>query len=170
MTTRIPCGVGLSLTLLGLCVCGCGRATLSGPPELRLGRDECGECGMLISEDRCSSALLVERDGRREHVLYDDIGCMLDAEAEGLDGEIVERFVHDHATKQWVTARSATLLLADPDALPTPMGSGIVAFASAVSAQEAQAAHGGALLAYEQLPAARRERETAGAVAGNMGD
>src|SRR5690606_35950302 len=109
---------------------GCSRGELSGPPELRVGRDECGECGVIISEDRCSSAILVERGGRREHVLFDDIGCMLDYE-RGRAGEFaaVDAFVHDHPTRAWVRAADAHFLFADRDLLPTPMGSGIVAYA-----------------------------------------
>ena len=45
-------GAGLAAASL---LAGCDRAPLSGPPELRLGRDECVECGMIINDDRCSS-------------------------------------------------------------------------------------------------------------------
>lgn len=135
----------------------CQQAVLSGPPELRLGRSECGECGMLISEDRCSSALLIDARGRREHVLYDDIGCMLDAERRGLDGAVVaERYVHDYGTRAWVEASAAHFVAADRDSLQTPMGSGLVAFASAGDAEASSRTHKGRVLDYTALAAYRR--------------
>ena len=135
----------------------CGGAPLSGPPELKLGRSECAECNMLISEDRCSCGLLVDDNGHREYLLYDDIGCMLDSERAGLDGRtVVERYVHDHTSKAWVVADQAAFVMVDPKALPTPMGSGIVAFASRANADAAAAKHAGKVLDYRALGEARR--------------
>ncbi len=135
----------------------CAREALTGPPALRLGRDECAECGMIISEDRSASAMLVERRGRREHLLYDDIGCMLDDERDGVaDAAILERHVRDHATREWVRADAATYVLAGPDALPTPMGSGIAAFATRARADEANATYAGHVIDFDALVAARK--------------
>lgn len=135
----------------------CGREPLSGPPELRLGRDECVECGMIINEDRCSSALLIEVEGRREHIAFDDIGCMLDYEFENKDTLIVvQGFVHDHATQAWASTDAAAFLFADRERIPTPMGSGIVAFADRSGAETAQAEFGGKIMDYAQLAPARR--------------
>ncbi len=135
----------------------CETQVLTGPPELRLGRSECGECGMLISEDRCSSALLIDSRGHRDHVLYDDIGCMLDAERRGLDGAVVaERYVHDFGTRAWVEAGTAHFVAADRDSLQTPMGSGLVAFARAEDAEDASRAHKGRVLGYAALAAFRK--------------
>lgn len=151
---RLAC-LGGALALLALA--GCDRAPLHGPPALRLGRDECRECGMIISEDRCCSALLLERAARREYALFDDLGCMLDAERAGLDGAaIVERHVHDHAGGGWLAAESAVYLLTTSDKLVTPMASGMIAFADRNAAHSAQAAHGGELLDYRALGEARR--------------
>lgn len=135
----------------------CQRTVLTGPPELRLGRSECGECGMLISEDRCSSALLIDSKGHREHVLYDDIGCMLDSERRGLDGAVVaERYVHDFDSRAWVQAGQAHFVAADRDSLQTPMGSGLVAFANAQDALATARAHKGQVLDYAALAAFRK--------------
>ena len=144
---------------------GCGRRELSGPPELRSGRDECAECGMLIHDDRAASAMLVERDRRREHLLFDDIGCMLDHERErGALWRPVEGFVHDHATREWVGSGAAVYLLTSGAALQTPMGSGIGAFAGRAGAEEAQGQFGGEIMDYRALAAARasgaRERRS----------
>lgn len=136
---------------------GCGREPLSGPPELRLGRDECAECGMIINEDRCSSALLIERDGFREHIAFDDIGCMLDYEFENRGVlVVVQGFVHDHSTQAWVSTDAASFLFAERERIPTPMGSGIIAFTDKAGAERAEQEFGGRILDYTQLAPARR--------------
>jgi copper chaperone NosL len=135
-------------------VAGCGRGDLTGPPELRLGRDQCAECGMLISDDRFAAAALVERRGVREHDLYDDIGCLLDHGRRGQDGgRVVERFVRDAGTREWIAAADAIFVLADPDRLRTPMGSGIAAYSSRARAEAARGQASGALLNFDSLSA-----------------
>lgn len=150
----------LALGVMGsaaLMVPCCRRAPLTGPPQLRLGRDECIECGMIINEDRCSSAFLIEREGLREYVMFDDIGCMLDYQHEqGADIRIVEGFVHDHGSRAWVSRDAAAFLFADRIKIPTPMGSGIVAFAGHAEAERAQAELGGQIMDYKSLIPARR--------------
>lgn len=143
-----------------LLVPACDREPLSGPPNLRLGRDECAECGMLINEDRCAAGLVVETppgSGRRTHLLYDDIGCLLDAELNrAAEFTIIERYFRDHAERTWVRAESAACVIAPPDKLPTPMGSGMVGFASPDAADSAASAAGGAKTDYAGLLETRR--------------
>lgn len=142
---------------LALFLGACSREPLTGPPVVRVGRDQCAECGMLISEDRFCSGMLVDDAGRRTYVLFDDVGCMLDLEREGLAGRsVLERYVRDHATKEWVKAESARFLLADPQAFPTPMGTGIASFASPDAAARAQSTYPGQVLDYPGLAAARQ--------------
>lgn len=147
----------IALLLALLCV-GCGRADLAGPPDMKLGRHECVECGMIIQEDRFSSAMLVNRSGRREHLLFDDACCMLDLErstAEPLG--VIARYVRDHPTREWIDADSAVFLFADRERLLTPMGSGIASFRERTDAERAQAEFGGELMDYPALVVARRE-------------
>lgn len=155
MTYRKFCvQAALSAMVLSM---GCDRAQLSGPPELRLGRTECAACGMLINEDRCSSAFLITERGRRDHLCFDDIGCMIDYEQEPDDGVlIIEGFVHDYDTRAWFPTSAAVFLLSDADALPTPMASGIVAFGARPPAEEALEEFGGQLMDYTELREARR--------------
>ncbi len=153
---------GLSVVLVAVCLLGgltpaCRRAELSGPPELRLGRAECGECGMLISEDRCSAAVLIERDGERMHLSFDDIGCLLEYEAQKTGDVIIERYVHDYASRGWVKAGDAIFLVGDKYALRTPMTSGIVAFSERGNAEEQRGRTGGEFMSYEQLVARAAE-------------
>lgn len=135
----------------------CGGDPLSGPPRLRLGREGCAECGMLVSEERSSAAMLIERRGRREYLFFDDIGCLLDHAHWNADTlHITSSFVHDHGTRAWVDASAATYLLSDPDRLPTPMASGIAAFEARAAAEKARAEFGGDLLDFGSLIPARR--------------
>lgn len=144
--------------VLGFLLNACGRAPLTGPPELRVGRDECIECGMLVAEDRFSAASLIEQDDERLYVFFDDVGCMLDYEHEkGERIRVLERYVHDHASKAWVAGLDAVFVFADHEKLHTPMGSGIAAFASRPPAQTLADAHAGTLHDFASLAKARRE-------------
>ncbi|MDI1290569.1 MAG: nitrous oxide reductase accessory protein NosL [bacterium] len=140
-----------------LVLAGCGRSELQGPPELRLGHDECAECGMMINEERCASAAIVEVAGQRRYAMFDDIGCMLDYEHDHRNElRTVDRFLHDHGTKAWIPASTAVVLYAEAGKLQTPMGSGIVAFADAAAAENARVTYGGKLFDYVGLVPARR--------------
>lgn len=140
----------------------CQSSVLTGPPSLKLGRDQCAECGMLVSDQRCAASLLVDSDGRREHLIYDDIGCMLDAEQKAASN-IVERHVRDYANDGWVVAQQAAFLLADPSTLPTPMGSGIVAFAVPASAEAEARKRGGVVVDFAALASTRVRARIPGA-------
>lgn len=157
-------------TMIGVCTAaavivtltGCGRPPLVGPPELRLGRDECADCGMLVSEDRCSAALLIERDGVREHAIFDDLGCLLDFENEPPEGVVViEAFARDYDTRQWVSAGHAHVLFADRTKLKTPMGFGIVACSARNNAERMQGLFGGEIVDWSGAKQKRREKHAA---------
>lgn len=112
---------------------GCESDALTGPPELRLGRDQCAECGMLINEDRCSSGAIVEQDGHREVLLFDDIGCQFDHERQPDAPKVIERWVHDYDTRAWVRGDLAHYLRTDQ--VRTPMNFGTIAFADSQTAR-----------------------------------
>lgn len=132
----------ITLAALALCaiawsLAGCGRGELTGPPQMRLGREECAACGMLINEDRCSCALLFERDRERLYAFFDDLGCMMNYEYEHAeDVRVLERYVRDYQSRAWRNADHAIFARADRDALHTPMGSGTVAFSTIESARQ----------------------------------
>lgn len=149
--------VAVAMTVIASMVPGCVRAPLSGPPQMRLGRHECAECGMLIDEDRCSSALLVDRPGERLYLFFDDLGCMLDhQEGEAADFSVVDQFVHDYGTREWIQAPHAVYLLAENAQVRTPMGSRMVAFAKPADAERLRDKAGGELLDLSALVVARR--------------
>ena len=149
-----PLGRGLFAASV-MIASGCGGPELSGPPELRLGRDECAECGMLIAEDRCAAALLVEVDRRREHRIFDDLCCLFDYRAKHADEAVIGAFVRDYGAGGWIGAPTAAYVLAEPDRQPTPMASGMVAFADPAAAAMRATDTEGRVLDYEALAAAR---------------
>lgn len=157
----MSCFTGRSLLFLALAFigpAGCQRDPLAGPPEIRLGSDECAECGMIINESRCSSALLIESEGEQRHLLFDDLGCMLDYEHEhGHEHATIDRFVRDYSADGWAQAERAFYLSADPDTLPTPMGSGLAAVGDADSAERLRSEVNGRIMTYAQAAAARRQ-------------
>ncbi len=139
----------------------CHRDDISGPPSLRLGLDLCIGCGMLIMEDQSSCSLLVTQDGDRTYLHFDDPGCLLDYRADNPSTAIVDQFVHDYHSRQWLTATNASYLVGVEKTLSTPMGSGIVAFASSTAANAQRTTSGGDVLKFEQLASIRRAwRET----------
>lgn len=142
------------LVLVSLSACG-GR-DLSGPPELRAGRDECAECGMIIADDRACAAVLVEVAGHREHRIFDDLGCLVDfMDARG-GGGVLEGWAVDHAGGEWLPLKGAHYLLADSRRLMTPMGSGFVAYADPAAAQSGATEFGGRVVSFDDLAGARR--------------
>lgn len=148
---------GLTAALAASLLTACDRSELAGPPTLRVGRDECAECGMLISEDRCACALLIARDDIREHLTFDDIGCLLDYKAHAPDNvQIVDAFVLDYESRAWIAAAKAYFVYADRERLHTPMASGIVALASEAAARATMDTFGGEVLTYQDVAPARR--------------
>lgn len=155
--TRHTSVVFLIAALCMTALTACRRAELSGPPTLRIGHDECAECGMLLSEDRCAGAMLVDTSSGRAHLVFDDIGCLLDyRDAEGHPAPI-EAFVKDYGDRTWLPAANAWFVVGGPDAPQTPMGSGIVAFGSKEAADAQKARSGGKVVDYAHLAAARLE-------------
>ncbi len=137
---------------------GCARTPDDGPPTIRLGRDECLECGMTIVEERSAAAMLVEVNRRRDGLLFDDIGCMLDAWDSRPELHVVRAFVHAYDGSGWVEAQRAHFVRADADRLRTPMGSGIGAFTTAEAARAAHGRTAGTLLDLAALRESRRAR------------
>ncbi len=140
--------VGLLLALLAP---GCHKDQVSGPPTLHLGRDECAHCGMIINEERFSCAIRAAD----APLVFDDIGCMLDYRAEHADLKLVDDFVHDYSTQQWLGAGHAAYVIASSGTVATPMGSGIVAFSTTEAANAQARTWNASPMEYSSLPAAR---------------
>lgn len=115
--------------IIGLMITACGGAEPAGPPELRLGLDECSYCRMIISEPRFAAA------GRRddgEEARFDDLGCLLHFRAER--GATRWTFwLQDATGGGWLAAEEAWI--AHDPATITPMGHGNLAFADPETAR-----------------------------------
>jgi copper chaperone NosL len=119
-------------TLAGLALAAvlaaCGRSKPGQPPVVRLGRDACARCGMVVSEARFGGGW-VEDDGRS--VVFDDDSELLAALAERPRAKDAA-YVRDAGDGRWLRFSAAVLIRID--GLPTPMGSGYAAFADAAEA------------------------------------
>ena len=112
--------LGASLAALGA---GCSRPT-PGPKALKLGRDVCEHCNMIISEQRYAAQTWDA--GRHRARLYDDVGCAVLAAANAgeLDDPKLLFWVADaKGGAGWIAAREASYR----DGFHTPMGHGYAA-------------------------------------------
>lgn len=140
----------LSLVVL-LAFGGCSKRVVEGPPVVKYGQDECALCGMIVNEDRFAAALLIEKDGARSYLHFDDIGDLIQYE-EKHHPAVVSRFVHDFNSRQWTVAEDATFVVSET--LHTPMGSGIVAFRNNTDATSKAAEANGKVKRWQELQAA----------------
>lgn len=116
-----------------------------GPEPVAYGRDVCAQCRMHISQPGFAGEIR-DRDGMLTK--YDDIGCMLRAMMRKHQ-EIPEAWVEDHGGGGFVPLLSATLVRLQNR--NTPMGHGLIAFATAAAADEFVRSHRGELLALEEI-------------------
>lgn len=96
------------------------------PAELDTANDTCAGCRMAVSDPQFASQLVAPGE---EPKFYDDIGCLAtwtNKKAPLPKGAMA--YVADHRTKEWVAASGA--LFVKCEAVATPMGSHILAFAS----------------------------------------
>jgi copper chaperone NosL len=110
------------MAALMLAACSTGAPA---PAEIRLGEDACAHCRMTIIS--LATAAQIVAPGA-EPLLFDELGCLRDSVADQpLDPDAMV-FVADHRTSEWIEARQATFTRTRA---PTPMGSGLLAHASA---------------------------------------
>ncbi len=137
-----------TLILVGVFTLGCQSGVqLDKPPDMRYGVDVCDQCRMIISEARFAAAY-VTREGETRR--FDDVGGMLLFHNERQE-EVAVFWVHDYETEEWLKADQAFFVMSD--ALTTPMGFGIVAFADKARAEELAAQTQGMVMTFEELVA-----------------
>lgn len=130
--------VAIALMLAGLVACA--RPSGPRPPDIAYGKDPCANCGMLINDPRFAAAY-VTRNGQAR--LFDDIGCMIDYYRDHPE-DVAAFYVRDFEGGEWIEADRAVLVLA-PD-VPTPMGYGLLAFATRDRAEAFARDHGGQVM------------------------
>lgn len=147
-------GTAAGWIVLAVAVASCDAPVGPAPPDVTLGESLCAECGMIIADGRFGAAEICAADGARETAVYDDMGCQLFAARTSPGRVALHRWVRDFETGAWLDARNAHFVYGS--SIPTPMASGIVAFASGSSAGRAVAASGGRILNFEELARAHR--------------
>jgi len=141
-----------AITLLfTLTACGGQASAEPEPPVIYYGEDVCEFCGMIVSEERYAAGHILA-DGR-QHV-FDDIGDMVQHYL-ATDEEVTAFFVHDHTSRTWIRAETATYTLSID--LPTPMLSGVAAFPSRDQAAGFAAELDGEILTFDELLTHYRE-------------
>lgn len=135
----------LVVALLASLAVACGATVAEGPPELRLGVDECSRCRMIVSEPATAA---VARGPGGEEARFDDLACLTGfVDERGTDGWQI--WVHTLDGDDWLEAERAHYLR-DPRRI-TPMGSGWVALARPPSDPPA------GLIAWSQLTGNSKE-------------
>lgn len=115
-----------SLFVFVVILAACGTDEIR-PVDLEVG-DMCSFCRMAISE-RPFAAELIDNDGEAHK--FDDIGCMLRyKEASGKPFQAT--FVTDYESRMWMRAEDAYFVRST--SIKTPMGSGLIAYATAAKA------------------------------------
>ncbi|MCU0249574.1 MAG: hypothetical protein MUE61_05160 [Vicinamibacterales bacterium] len=113
---------------LALLASACGSG-VPGPVPLDTRTDACAECRMAVSSGRFASQIVAPGEEPR---FFDDLGCL--AAYLGTRSTVPPRavaYVADHRSGEWVTLASAVFTRVP--GLETPMGSHVVAHASAAS-------------------------------------
>jgi len=149
-----------SVLLLVFMAAGCS----SGPRAIDYGTDQCEYCRMTISDERYGAEVVTQK-GRA--LKYDSIECMLRAveDAEAIsEAEVADWYVTDYSSQRTlVSARKATYL--HSRRLPSPMGAGLTAFATAIDAEYMKDDRGGAVMDWEGLRLHVKGKEPAQATA-----
>lgn len=128
-------------------VAGCGDRSADGPPEVRLGDSICDECGMIISDERFTTATIVEGPRGPEPRLFDDFNCQAAYELAHDDLAFIARWSHTHDDLQWLRTESASFLMSP--ALRTPMASCTAAFATRADAEAASESSPGDVVTFD---------------------
>jgi copper chaperone NosL len=124
---------------LAVLACACAGG-VPAPAPLDTRNDACAECRMAVSSARFASQLVVPGEEPR---FFDDLGCLADHlrnRPSRPDDAAV--YVADHRTGEWAAGASA--IFTRVAALDTPMGSHVIAHASASSRDRDPAARDGA--------------------------
>ncbi len=124
-----------------------GEEQETGRPDVRLGRDVCDWCGMVIADGRFAAAARLP-DGTPWR--FDDLGCLLnkllkaDSAVSGVDA-----WVASYLDERWLEADAAWYVASSN--LATPMAYGVIAVATRAEAEVQSEAVGGTVLRWGDL-------------------
>lgn len=129
---------------LPLGAAGCGES--DSEPAALGAQEACAACRMAVSDAGLASQIVAAGE---LPLFFDDLGCLTGFLKKGRVPEGAVVFVADHRTRAWVRADRAVYTRVPT--LATPMGSHLVAHASASSRDEDAAARKGAPVGYQEL-------------------
>jgi copper chaperone NosL len=112
---------------------------------VRYGESTCAECRMIINEARYAAAALTAAG---EPALFDSTECLVRAVRRD-PAALARMWVHDYGAERWLAAEEA-FFVASPE-LTTPMGGGVVALATASTAEGLAAEVHGRVMRFAQL-------------------
>ena len=135
------------LMLVSLSTAGCAAQARS-PEPVPVDRAECARCRMLISTEAGAGEIVTAHEDTR---FYDDVGCLAaDWKAHAREATAFVRV----ESGGWVDARQAWF--AHPERARTAMASGLLAYATADAAKQAD--RGGRALGWDEVVADAGER------------
>lgn len=115
-----------------------GDEEQTGVPQIKLGRQECARCSMVIADGRFAAAW---RDADGKARVFDDPGCMLLDQVELTPADGTQYWVADYRDETLIDATTAAYVVSD--AIRSPMAYGIAAFATRAAAEGALTELGG---------------------------
>lgn len=115
-----------------------GDEPQTGIPEIKLGKQQCARCGMVIADGRFAAAW---RDAAGKARIFDDPGCLLLDQIKLAPAEGTAYWVSDYRDETLIDATLAAYVVSD--AIRSPMAYGIAAFATRAAADGAQGELGG---------------------------
>jgi copper chaperone NosL len=107
---------------------GCGSSGIK-PADI-YPEDMCSHCRMAIS-DQAFASEIITADG--EVFKFDDLGCLERFKQNSTDLKLAATFVKDYETKNWLPYEHSVIV---QTSIRTPMGSGKVALADSIKANE----------------------------------
>ena len=118
--------------------------TAAGAAPILVGVDTCAKCAMAIKEPLHAAQFRTPSKSYK----FDDIGCMvlyLNEHRELADPEV---YVVNRADGEWIRGETAYFLLSTEK---TPMGYGLLAYATGDDAQAGAAKYGGRIVSWNEL-------------------
>lgn len=112
----------------------------SGPAEISVGKDQCENCKMTITEAKYATQLRTEK-GRVYK--FDDIKCMQDYAMSNKDAATAKTYVADFPTGQFFD--SSTAIFIKDGTIKSPMGGNTQAYKDKAAAEKAAAELGASL-------------------------
>ena len=112
----------------------------SGPQEIAVGKDQCENCKMTISDAKYATQILTEK-GRVYK--FDDIKCMQSYVTSNKDAATAKTYVVDFPSGQFFDSSTATFI--SGGSIKSPMGGNIQAYKDKDAAEKDAAELGASL-------------------------